>query len=267
MIGIIGLGFVGNAVYQKFKNYYKVYTFDLDKNKSNLTKNLIYNQEYIFLCLPTPMSENGSCNINILEKELSELNLYSDKNKINKIIIIKSTIPPGTTSEWNKKYNSLHIVFNPEFLTEANAVYDYENQNRIIIAGPKQASSKLKTIFLKVFPKAKIIETNSTNAEVIKYTTNTFLTTKVSFANEIYQICKSVGADYKKVIEYATLDKRLGTSHWSVPGPDGYFGFGGSCFPKDLSALLYVANKFGTTTDILEANLKTNNKVRKLNKK
>lgn len=263
MIGIIGQGFVGNAVYQKFKKYYDVRTYDLDESKSNDSKENVIHQQYVFLCLPTPMNADGSCNVDIIERELENIDLIADNHEIVKTIVIKSTIPPGTTEKWNKKYEALDIVFNPEFLTEANAVSDYENQDRIILGGPRPASTDLKRIFSKVFPKARIIKTHSTYAEMVKYTTNTFLSTKVSFANEIYQICQVVGADYDKVMEYATLDKRLGTSHWQVPGHDGDFGFGGHCFPKDLSALLHLTDKFGTINNVLQATKDTNDEIRK----
>jgi UDPglucose 6-dehydrogenase len=189
--------------------------------------------------------------------------LIADNQETVKTIIIKSTVPPGTIEKWNEKYESLDIIFNPEFLTEANAVSDYENQDRIILGGVRPATTELKTIFSKVFPKAHIIKTDSTHAEMVKYLTNTFLATKVSFANEIYQLCQVVGTDYDKVIEYATLDDRLGKSHWNVPGHDGDFGFGGHCFPKDLSALLHLSNKFGTINNVLQSTKDTNDEIRK----
>lgn len=263
MIGIIGQGFVGNAVYQKFKKYYDVHTYDLDESKSNDSKENVIHQQYLFLCLPTPMNKNGSCNVDIIEKELEHIDLIADNQETVKTIIIKSTVPPGTTEKWNEKYESLDIIFNPEFLTEANAVSDYENQDRIILGGVRPATTELKTIFSKVFPKAHIIKTDSTHAEMVKYLTNTFLATKVSFANEIYQLCQVVGTDYDKVIEYATLDDRLGKSHWNVPGHDGDFGFGGHCFPKDLSALLHLSNKFGTINNVLQSTKDTNDEIRK----
>ena len=258
MIGIVGQGFVGNAVYQKFKNYYKVKTFDLDVSKSNSTFEEVSKCDYVFVCLPTPMNQDGSCNTDIVEEVIKQL----DEIGKTKGIVVKSTIPPGTTEKWNEKYNT-NVIFNPEFLTERNAVSDYENQNRIILGGPRPTTTELKQIFSKVFPKAHIIKTNSTYAEMVKYTTNTFLSVKVSFANEIYQWCEKVGADYDKVIEYATMDERLGDSHWSVPGHDGDYGFGGHCFPKDLSALLQLTKEFGTINNVLEATQKTNMEVRK----
>ena len=264
MIGIIGQGFVGNAVYQKFKNYYDVLTYDLDESKSNSTYgDLVFKSHIIFLCLPTPMNQNGSCHTDILEKELTNLDLLTDNWETRKTVVIKSTVSPGTTSKWNELYESLDIIFNPEFLTEANAVDDFNNQNRIILGGPRPATTKLRQIYSKVFPQAHIIKTDSTHAEMVKYLTNAFLATKVSFANEIYQVCEKLKIDYDKVVEYATLDDRLGKSHWQVPGPDGDFGFGGHCLPKDLSSLIHLAMSLDTETNVLNAVEETNDIVRK----
>ena len=262
MIGIIGQGFVGNAVYQKFKDYYDILTYDLDESKSNSTLNQISEKcETIFICLPTPMDEDGRCNVSIVELELVGLNTHNTNNKKN--IVIKSTVSPGTTERWNRQYKNLNIIFNPEFLTERNAVKDYENQSRIILGGPRPATTEIKQIFSKVFPLAHIIKTDSTHAEMVKYLTNSFLATKVSFANEMYEICEGVGVDYDKVIEYATQDERLGNSHWNVPGPDGDFGYGGHCFPKDVKALITVAKDMDIIPLMLSATDFKNNNVRK----
>tara|TARA_B100000900_G_scaffold140731_1_gene119241 strand:+ start:2519 stop:3355 length:837 start_codon:yes stop_codon:yes gene_type:complete len=265
MIGIVGQGFVGNAVYQRWKKYYNVETYDLDDNKSTSSlHNLVMICDTIFVCLPTPMKPSGECDLSILESSLFEINTLTEfEGRRKKTVIIKSTIPPGTTEQLNKDYKHLNILFNPEFLTERNAEEDYNNQNRIIIGGPRPQSTAVVRLFSKVFPKARIIKTNSTYAEMVKYMTNAFLATKVSFANEIYQICEKVGADYDKVVEYATLDERLGKSHWMVPGHDGDFGYGGHCFPKDLSSLLYLSDKFDTINNVLHATQDTNDEVRK----
>ena len=260
-IGIIGQGFVGNAVYQKFKNYFDILTYDIDETKCNSDFHYIKKGcDTIFLCLPTPMYEDGTCNTSIVEIMLSQINGYGPNKSYD--IVIKSTIPPGTTEEWNERFEKLNIVFNPEFLTEANAVSDYENQNRIILGGPRPATTRLKRIFTKVFPKAHIIKTGSRHAEMVKYVTNAFLATKVSFANEMYQICQALDIDYDKVIEYAQHDDRLGTSHWAVPGPDGDFGYGGHCFPKDVKVLISLANKYSLDPKILNAVDSKNNDVR-----
>jgi len=265
MIGIIGQGFVGNAVYKKWKQYYDVLTYDLDESKSTSTlHNLVMLCDTIFVCLPTPMNKGGECDLSTLQQSLFDINtLIEFEDARSKTIIVKSTIPPGTTEQLNKDFKYLNIIFNPEFLTERNAEEDYNNQTRIIIGGPRPQSTDVVRLFSKVFPNAKLIKTHSTYAEMVKYMTNTFLSTKVSFANEIYQICEKVGADYDKVVEYATYDDRLGKTHWMVPGHDGDFGFGGHCFPKDLSALIHVSENLGTTNNVLKATRDTNDEVRK----
>lgn len=259
MIGIIGQGFVGNAIYQKFSKYYNILTYDLDESKCNSSKEEVLKQDIVFVCLPTPMNQDGTCNISIVTqaiKDISETNLTS-------IVVIKSTIPPGTTKNLNELYPNLDIIFNPEFLTEVNAIDDFENQTRIILGGSNKSTTKLKQIYSTIFRKtSKIIKTDSNTAELVKYITNAFLSTKVSFANEIYELCDGLNLDYDKVIEYATYDDRLGLSHWGVPGPDGDLGFGGHCFPKDLSALISITEELNTKNNVLVATQKTNNEVR-----
>ena len=259
MIGIIGQGFVGNAIYQKFKGFYDVYTYDIDESKSNSTKDELFaNSKVIFTCLPTPMNPDGSCNTDLLESVISEIS-----ERGNYTVVIKSTIIPGTTARLNSLYDNLDIVFNPEFLTEANAVQDFDNTTRVVLGGPRKATTLLKRIYRKVFAQAHIVKTGSTHAEMVKYVTNTFLSVKVAYANEVYQICEGLNLDYDKVIEYATFDQRLGKSHWAVPGPDGDYGFGGHCFPKDLSAFIHLADNLDATSNVLEATRETNDQVRK----
>ena len=262
-IGIIGQGFVGNAVYQKFKNYYNVLTFDLQVKLCNSTLEEINEScDIIFVCLPTPMSKDGTCHVGIVEETLNDLELRASLDQKEKIVVVKSTIPPGTTKKWDNQYKFLNVAFSPEFLTEANAVSDFENQNRIILGGNKKSTTKLKPIFAKVFPKAHIIKTGSSHAEMVKYVTNAFLATKVSFANEMYQICEGLEIDYDKVIEYVLHDERLGKSHWAVPGPDGDFGYGGHCFPKDIRALIKVAESIKLHPNMLIATNTKNEQVR-----
>ena len=265
-IGIIGQGFVGTAVREGLKNYHKIETYDLDKSKSTCKdlNELIDKSNYVFVCLPTPMKKDGSCDTSIVEnivKDIDDLVVY--RNVSNRIVIIKSTIPPGTTERLNEDCKHIQVVFNPEFLTEANFIEDFKNQDRIIIGGPRPASTRVRQLFYKAFPNAHIIKTHSTIAEMVKYMTNTFLATKVSFANEMYQMCEVLGIDYDKVTEYAIHDKRLGKSHWSVPGPDGKLGFGGSCFPKDINALIDIAkNKLDVWPHTLIGAWSTNLDVR-----
>ena len=265
-IGIIGQGFVGNAVRVGMQHVFDIKAYDKDGNKFrnvNGIEDVVLNTDIAFVCVPTPMMKSGECDLKILNAALTEIqNQVIAYDKKNYIVVIKSTIPPGTTDRLNKLYTELDIVFNPEFLTEANSIEDYRNQNRIVLGGPQNATTIVKRYFERAFPKVPIIKTSSTIAEMIKYVTNTFLATKVSFANEMYQICNALDIDYDKVIEYARYDDRLGNTHWSVPGHDGDFGFGGHCFPKDIAALAYLANQLRVDRTMLVAAMTKNVLVR-----
>ena len=258
-IGVIGQGFVGTAVNEGLKPFFKIETFDINKDStcSSITE-LSEKSDVIFVCLPTPMKIDGSCYLDIVEDTLLGLDIIKEC----KTIVVKSTIPPGTTEKWNKKFNYIQVVFNPEFLTEANSIEDYKNQNRIIIGGPRPATTKVKRIFTKAFPKVPIIKTGPTTAEMVKYFTNCFLATKVSFANEMYEICNYLKIDYDKVVEYVKYDERIGNTHLNVPGPDGDFGYGGHCFPKDIGALISLAHDLNVRPRMLTATECKNNDVR-----
>ena len=260
-IGIVGQGYVGTAIKIRFESYYDLETYDkFDSSKSTCNlKRLVDICDVIFVCVPTPMDKDGSCHTGIVEEVISEINQYSNKSQI---VVIKSTVSPGTTERMNKKYKKVSVIFNPEFLTEANFIEDFKNQTRIILGGTRKGTNKLRQVYSKVFPKAHIIKTHSTIAELVKYMTNSYLATKVSFANEMYEICEKFDMDYDKVVEYATLDERLGVTHWSVPGPDGELGYGGHCLPKDINALISVAHELGINTEVLEAVVETNDRVR-----
>lgn len=261
-LGVLGQGFVGSAIRLGMEHCFKVFAYDKDPQKYrnvNSVKELVEKSEITFVCVPTPMKKDGSCDLKIVRSALEEIQNCTTQKYV---VVIKSTIPPGTTEQLNKEFKNLEIVFNPEFLTEANFLEDYKNQNRIILGGEREGTTKVKQVFDKAFPKVPIIKTSSTIAETIKYVTNAFLALKVSYANEIYQICKALQIDYDKVIEYAKYDERLGYSHWSVPGPDGDFGFGGHCLVKDLAALTHVAKKLGIDPVILEAAETKNASVR-----
>tara|TARA_X000000368_G_scaffold29673_1_gene22218 strand:+ start:318 stop:1145 length:828 start_codon:yes stop_codon:yes gene_type:complete len=256
-IGIIGQGYVGSAIKLGFQDYYDISTydkFDLSKSTHSKISDIVEEAKVIFVCVPTPMRKDGTCYTGIVEEVIREIN----ETATDHIVVIKSTIPPGTTDRINQEYTHSTIIFNPEFLTEANFLDDFKNQNRIILGGDRKGTNKLRQIYSKVFPKATIVKTGAKHAEMVKYFTNTFLATKVSFANEMYNICNQLDLDYDKVVEYATYDERLGKSHWGVPGPDEDFGFGGHCLPKDLSAMI---NGFDTL-GLLEAVEQVNDQVR-----
>ena len=264
-IGIIGQGFVGSAVREGLKDFYDVHTYDLREDLRNCESILevVSKCMFVFVCLPTPMRSDGSCYTGIVERMIVDLNEACRSNGLkNRILIVKSTVPPGTTDTLNSLCDSATVIFSPEFLTEANSFNDFKNQSRIIIGGPRPASSKVKTMFRKAFPEIPIVKTSSSHAEMVKYFINCFLSVKVSFANEMYQLCDEINVDYDKVIEYVMYDNRLGKSHFSVPGPDGNFGFGGHCFPKDLSAMINLMNSYNIDPLVLRAARNKNHEVR-----
>jgi UDPglucose 6-dehydrogenase len=231
-----------------------------------------------FICVPTPMYEDGSPDTTIVEDVLSIMSIAPyTSDAPERIAVIKSTVPPGSTEKWNQLFepSGLHVVFNPEFLTESNAIRDMREQNRIVLGGPRPYINTVRNVFMRAFPKVPIVKTSSTTAEMVKYVTNCFLAVKVSFANEISQICESLDADglnidYDKVVEYAKLDPRLGETHWSVPGPvpthDGRYvrGFGGHCFPKDINALMTIAKNYKIDPKVMQGAWDKNLEIRDL---
>jgi len=258
-IGIIGQGFVGTAVKEGLKDFFTIETYDKYKESTcNSIKELCQRTQIVFVCLPTPMSKDGACDISLVRNTILEI----DEHANNHIAVIKSTVPPGTTKQLNSECNSVKVVFNPEFLTEANYIDDFKNQNRIIVGGPRPASTIVKNLFKKAFYNTPIIKTGSNTAEMVKYFLNCFLATKVSFANELKSVCDAADIDYDKVVEYALYDKRVGKTHFATPGPDGKRGFGGSCFPKDINAMMVFAKKHKVLPTVLEAVWEKNLEVR-----
>ncbi len=262
-VGIVGQGFVGSAIKEGLKSFHEVITYDKDHSRSMAISldQVVNNSEIIFVCVPTPMRISGECDTRILEDVVHEINQIASKTKSSKkTIVVKSTVPPGTTSRLDEKYSKINVAFSPEFLTEANSFDDFKNQTRIIIGG--SGAKKVKQMFRKPFPKIPIVITKSDTAEMVKYFINCFLSTKVTFANQMYDLCEASGVDYDKVCEYALLDQRIGGSHLAVPGPDGDRGFGGHCFPKDLGAMIHFADLFGTSSEFLRQVSSSNHKYR-----
>ena len=195
-IGVVGQGFVGSAIREGMQHAFNVETFDTDPAKpstvESITELVERVNDVIFVCLPTPMKKNGRCDTRIVETAISDINDANKKLGKKVIAVIKSTIEPGTTDRLNERYSNVTVIFNPEFLTEANSFEDFKNQNRIIIGGPRPASTTVKTMYRRAFPKVPIIKTGANVAETVKYFINCFLATKVSFANEMKIICEKV---------------------------------------------------------------------------
>jgi len=261
-IGIIGMGFVGNAIFQTINQSFKVLTYDINKYKCNSTlSSLSQKCKIIFICLPTPTDKKGECNTESIKDTISQINKFSKDN----ILILKSTVSIGTTQKLSEIFKNFTLVHNPEFLTEKNSVSDFKNTTRIILGGSKSATSIVSEFYCKLFPDATIVQTNSNSSELIKYTTNAFLATKVLFANEIYEVCSKLEINYNEIIDSVKLDARIGKSHWSVPGNDGKVGFGGSCLPKDLLSFTNDFYKLSLSPTLLEAVIEKNNVLRKKN--
>ena len=263
-IGIVGRGFVGGAMYENFKDCFEVAVWDSVEEKRTLNsfESFVDWSDIIFVCVPTPMKENGQCDVSIVEDVVAKIaNL--DRRKY---VVIKSTVTPGTTERLAELHNMV-IGFNPEFLTEANSYNDFRHQPLIILGSD---NTGLGTVMAQLYYEFKakvdnfahVIQRSTKEAELFKYLANCFLATKVIFANEFKKLCDTVNVDYGRIAEVAVLDKRLGHTHWRVPGPDGQYGFGGSCFPKDTSALLAYADEIGTTLWMLTEATYINDEIR-----
>ena len=260
-IGLIGNGFVGSAIYENLKNDYEFVIYDRKPALSNRDsiKEVVGEAEIIFVALPTPMYDNGECDLSIIFDAMGQI--Y--QNYQDNIIILKSTVVPGTCEEIKDRFPNIRIVFSPEFLTEANHIEDFRNCNRMIFGGHKEDTAECVRLLQSVFEDKYYFTTDWKTAETVKYFINTFLATKVSFANEMRQICDVSGADYNDVVKLALYDERIGKSHLQVPGPDGHNGFGGKCFPKDLNSFTSYCLDIGIEPVMLKATWDRNLLARK----
>ena len=269
-IGIVGNGFVGSSVAFGFSAQtgcdadVKIYDKDRTKGTHELEE-VINTSDFIFLSVPTPSNQDGSISLDIIYNVFEEIHSIIDYTKpgdscdTQPIILLRSTVTPGTTREIQKKYPLMRIVFNPEFLTERSAKLDFINQSRFIIGGSPGDSDAVEKLFKWRFGESTpVIKTNYETAELIKYMNNCFFATKVSFLNEMYEIADKCGANWDEAVEGFVRDGRIGHSHMNVPGPDGKFGFGGSCFPKDIQAMINFAQELGVNANVLRGAWDTN---------
>lgn len=265
-IGIVGKGFVGTAVAHGFSHQTgygaDIRIYDIDPSKMvNDLDDTVNNSEFIFLSVPTPAKKDGSNDLSILKSALNDINSVCTND--NNIILVRSTIVPGTTRKLQKRFPNLRFVFNPEFVTERSAAFDFINQTRVILGGESEYTSRVKKLYQSRFGEyLPVLETNFETAELIKYMNNLFFATKVSFLNEMRLLADKVGVDWNEAIEGFILDGRIGHSHIAVPGPDGKFGFGGSCFPKDIQALIKFGEANNVDMNVLKGAWKTNLSVR-----
>tara|TARA_R110000824_G_scaffold298214_1_gene486468 strand:- start:631 stop:1443 length:813 start_codon:yes stop_codon:yes gene_type:complete len=267
-IGVIGLGFVGGAVRDYFESYGDtVYGYDI---KSGLGINheytrIVKNCEIIFICLPTPRSEDDSCDTSIVHDALRRLDFIAEGLSKSPMVLIKSTLVPGTMRKLVEESSSIRVISNPEFLTERKAAEDYRNSKTVLIGSDygEAEDLALRLFFRERWPAAHIYVVSSIEAELSKYLTNSYFSVKVSVANHIHALCEELGVDYANFIESAIgADPRIERTHWTVPGPDGKLGFGGSCFPKDLSGMIHLLEENNLPADVFKAAMEYNKKVR-----
>ena len=259
-IGIVGLGFVGDAIKSSiyFGGLDNLVCIDPAKGYSNSISDL-KECSGVFICVPSPQGDDGSCDTSILESILEQLKAID----YNGVIISKVTAPPDVYTILNETHpNLVHV---PEFLTAANAARDYANGKFAIIGGSVSAYQREAERIVRMTQRDlgdNVRYCTIGEASLAKYTINTFMATKVVFMNELQQLATSMKLDYNKIAAMVRMDHRIGASHMQVPGPDGAFGFGGACFPKDTSALLKIAEQQNMSLNVLDAAVKKNTLLR-----
>lgn len=254
-IGIIGAGFVGSAI----KNAYDTYNVSVivrDPLKGFDTSwEDIRDCTGVFVCVPSPSKDNGEADTSILEEVLTSL------KDMKGVIISKVTAPPSTYTLLQKDYPNL--VHAPEFLVAASAKQDYINGTFSLLGGCEKYTILAEEL-IRLGQKNLNFVNHCTIAEasLAKYTINSFLALKVSFMNQLFDLSEQLEVDYNVLRNLIACDSRVGNSHLNVPGPDGYRGFGGACFPKDVKAIIAEAKKVNTTLNILEVAIQYNNDLK-----
>ena len=247
-IGIVGYGFVGQAVGWAYRNCDLLIRDPKLKNSAGLDK--FIDRDAIFICVPSPSDSVGRCDTSILEEVLKEL-LFVSLNNPNCVFISKTTAPSGVYKKLQSQYPNL--VHAPEFLTQADAVRDYANASYCVLGGDYDWACKARNVIQegrKLTHNKHIIVTIET-AALYKYMMNCYLATKVTFMNDFKKIADASGVDIKDLEHLSSHDDRIGNTHMKVPGPDGQFGWGGACFPKDIKAIINEAHDADVSLDLL----------------
>lgn len=257
-LGVIGAGFVGGSVINGFDKNVSQFVVDTKLYPDNTIDKLIeFKPSITFVCVPTPETHHGDVDVSIVRQVLSDL--YD--RRYTGIVVIKSTITPKHLTKMKKDFG-VKIVYNPEFLTEANAHEDFLNPSMQVLGGKWRDCELIEKAYVK-HSSVRICPTFKTDlvtASLIKYTINSFLATKIAFFNELYELFEQSGGStpWEGFTDMLKRDPRMGDTHMSVPGPDGKFGFGGHCFPKDTAALLYYAKQQNTKMNILKEAVRDN---------
>ena len=258
-IGIVGYGFVGKALCNGLKENVDRIKIDpkLNTDIRDLEK---FRPEIVFICLPTPMNDDGTQDLDIVNEVIQKINNFEG----DLTIVLKSTILPKYVKDISKV--NKNIVINPEFLREKFAYDDFINSEIIVFGGDKEICKKM-SLFYKNYTKCiqkEHIITDAVSASLVKYTINSFLALKVVFFNEIKSVFDNLDSEnnWSDFINAISKDKRIGSSHMDVPGPDGRYGFGGPCFPKDVRALIEYSKEIGNELSLLKKANNINNNIR-----
>lgn len=238
-VGIIGVGMVGGAMRRYFEEKKGIKPFLYDKGKNLGSPEEVNQADIVFVCVPTPYHRDSEKGFDLSYVE-EAMNLLKEP----KIVVIKSTVMPGTTQYLQDKYPQHKVLMNPEFLTEVTADQDMNYPDRQIVGYTEQSFNVAGDIMqlLPLAPFERILP--STEAEMVKYFGNTWFSTKVIFANQMYDVCEKLGVDYSRIMEAASADKRIGRTHLEVMHK-GYRGYGGKCLPKDIKAFIQLASEKG----------------------
>ena len=264
-LGIVGHGFVGTAVDHGFTRDIQKFIVDPKHNSTNTIEDLIkFKPDAVFVAVPTPQLASGECNTEILEGVMQQLN-----NSKGLLVIVKSTVPAYKLQKIQEECINIRIVYNPEFLTEKNYIDDFVNPAMHVFGGMNKDTDAVEKLYLEHSDckECPVYKTDLITASMVKYCINSFLATKVTFMNEMYDVLKAArGADWNTFTNIIANDPRIGNSHMKVPGNDGQRGYAGSCFPKDTAALAWFAREIlNTQFTQLETSIKINDTLRKKN--
>lgn len=258
-IGIIGYGYVGSAVAASYPDDKILINDPKHPIKSRSISYLKKHCRAIFVCVPTPQTETGDCDTTILKEVIAELSDYTG------LVISKSTASP-TVYQMLEDQHNIKLAHVPEFLTQARAKFDYVNPHKIVVGCKESLRSDVAEVLMSSainFNRVNIEYCSIAEASFFKYLANTMLAIKVIMNNEFYQLSNKLNISWDSVTKIAKTDYRLGATHWQVPGPDGSFGFGGACFPKDTEALSHLAKQQKVPMTVLETAIKTNYNLKK----